>query len=100
MGAPPPAPSARPGGVLVQAIDGAPDNGQPLIYRTLIAAIALARHSVHLTKGYFVPTPDLMHVLEAAAKRGVDVVLIVPSRSDSDTAVAAGREKYEELLEA
>ena len=100
IGAPPPAPRAFAGGVTVQAIDGAPDNGQPLIYRTLIAAIALARRSVHLTTGYFVPTPDLVHVLEAAAKRGVDVELIVPSRSDSDTALAAGREKYEDLLEA
>jgi cardiolipin synthase len=84
----------------VQAIDGAPDNGQPLIYRTLIAAIALARKSVQLTTGYFVPTPDLRRVLEAAARRGIDVEVIVPSRSDSDTAVAAGREKYEDLLEA
>ncbi len=96
---PPPAPHAFPGGMRVQAIDGAPDNGQPLIYRTLLAAIALSHSSVHLTTGFFVPTPDIMRALRAAARRGVDVQVIVPGRSTSDAAVAAGRAKYGDLLE-
>ena len=97
---PPAAPPAEPNGATVQAIDGAPDNGQPLIYRTLLAAIALSRTSVHLTTGFFVPTPDLMQALELAAKRGVDVQVIVPGRSTSDAAVAAGRSRYGALLQA
>ena len=36
---PPPAPAPLPGGILVQGIDGAPIDRQPLIYRTLVAAI-------------------------------------------------------------
>ncbi len=97
---PPPAPPPSPGGMTVQAIDGAPEDGQPLIYRTLLAGIALARKSVHLTTGFFVPTPDLTRALEAAARRGVDVQVIVPGRSTSDGAVAVGRSKYGDLLEA
>ena len=96
---PPPAPRGVAGGTWVQAIDGAPDNGQPLIYRTLLAAIALSQKSVHLTTGFFVPTPDIMRALRAAARRGVDVQVIVPGRSTSDSAVAAGRAKYGDLLE-
>ena len=84
----------------MQAIDGAPDNGQPLIYRTLLAAIALSQTSVHLTTGFFVPTPDLLQALESAARRGVDVQVIVPGRSTSDGAVAAGRSEYDRLLKA
>ena len=84
----------------MQAIDGAPDNGEPLIYRTLLAAIALSRRSVHLTTGFFVPTPRLTRALEEAARRGVDVQVIVPRRSTSEAAVAAGRAKYGDLLEA
>jgi len=97
---PPPAPAALPGGIAVQAIDGAPDNGQPLIYRTLLAAITLSQRSVHLTTGFFVPTPDLARALVAAARRGVDVQVVVPGQSDSSTAVAAGRAAYGDLLEA
>jgi cardiolipin synthase len=97
---PPKAPGPFPGGLRVQAIDGAPDNGRPLIYRTLLAAITLSQHSVHLTTGFFVPTPDLLQSLIAAAKRGVDVQIIVPARTTSDASVAAGRARYGDLLEA
>jgi cardiolipin synthase len=97
---PPPAPPPFADGFLVQAIDGAPDNGHPLIYRTLLAAITLSQRSVHLTTGFFVPTPELRHALEAAARRGIDVTVIVPHLSTSDTAVAAGRSDYGDLLEA
>ncbi len=100
IGEPPPTPARLVGSTEVQAIDGAPDNGQPLIYRTLLAAIALSQKSIHLTTGFFVPTPDLAEALMAAARRGVDVQLVVPGRSDSETSVAAGRSKYGDLLEA
>lgn len=98
--APPPTPSTPRGDLLVQAIDGAPENGHPLIYRTLLSAIALSRKSVHLTTGFFAPTPDLARALRDAARRGVDVQIVVPSRSTSNAAVAAGRADYTDLLEA
>lgn len=97
---PPPPPTAPAGDTLIQAIDGAPEDGQPLIYRTLLASIALARQSVYLTTGFFVPTPDMLHALEAAARRGIDVQIIVPSNSDSSMALWAGRSDYGELLDA
>jgi cardiolipin synthase len=97
---PPPAPGPLPGGILVQAIDGAPIDRQPLIYRTLVAAIDLSKKSVHLTTGFFVPTPGLMDALQRAARRGVDVRIVVPGRSTSDAAVAAGRADYGALLES
>ena len=97
---PPPTPTIAVGGVTVQAIDGAPGNGQPLIYRTLLAAITLSQKSVHLTTGFFVPTPDLSRALLVAATRGVDVALVVPHESTSTAAIAAGRAEYGKLLEA
>lgn len=97
---PPPAPPPQPGGLDVQAIDGAPGDGQPLIYRTLLASIALSQRTVHLTTGFFVPTPDMTDALVTAARRGVDVQVIVPSQSDSGQAVWAGRAKYGPLLDA
>jgi len=67
---------------------------------SLLATIALSQRSVHLTTGFFVPTPDLARALITAARRGVDVQLVVPRESDSSAAVAAGRAEYGELLEA
>ncbi|WP_428390446.1 phospholipase D-like domain-containing protein [Lichenicoccus sp.] len=102
---PPPQSSTTPqsmprGDMLVQAIDGAPVSHHPLIYRTLLSVIGLSRHSVHLTTGFFAPTPELARALAAAARRGVDVQIVVPSQSTSDEALEAGRSHYETLLKA
>ena len=98
---PPPAPPpAFTDGVPVLAIAGTPGAGRPLIYRALLATIALAQKSVHLTTGFFAPTGDFLHALEAAARRGVDVQIIVPGRSTSPVTLAAGRADYSELLAA
>src|SRR6266566_6474879 len=43
-----------------------------------IEAIARAEHSVWLTNAYFVPDGVLLEALQAAAKRGVDVRVLVP----------------------
>ncbi len=97
---PPPPPAVRRGDALVQAIDGTPARHRTLIYRTLLVMISLARTSIHLTTGFFAPTPDLDHALEAAARRGVDVEIVVPAHSSSATVIAAGRAHYQDLLEA
>ena len=99
----PPAP-ATPGFIrgpsIVQAIDGAPVDGHPVIYETLLSAFALAKLSIHLTTGFFVPTPQMDEALQDAARRGVDVAIVVPANSDSGAARAAGRSHYADLLEA
>jgi len=98
---PPPAtPTTTRGSALVQAIDGDPNDNRPMIYRTLLVSLALAHKSIHLTTGYFVPTPDLDRALKRAARRGVDVEIVVPAHSDSDMSIAAGRSEYMSLLKA
>lgn len=96
----PPPMAVKVGDSNVQALDGSPRDGHPAIYKTLLVAIAGARHSVHLTTGFFGPPPDLLEALECAARRGVDVSIIVPSISDSDSTIAAGRSSYAGLLHA
>lgn len=96
----PPASNAMRGSALVEAIDGAPNDNHPVIYETLLSAVALAKHSIHLTTGFFGPPPALLHALADAAERGVDVALITAAHSDSDTSIAAGRSHFHELLRA
>jgi cardiolipin synthase len=94
-----PAPQAV-GGQVVRAIGSSPDDAYSLIYATLLSAIDSAETSVHLTNAYFVPDPQLLAALEAAAARGVDVTLILPGRTDSWLVFHAGRGYYERLLRA
>jgi cardiolipin synthase len=84
---------------VVRAIGSSPDEAFSLIYATLLSAIGSAETSVHLTNAYFVPDPQLLAVLEAAARRGVDVKLILPSQTDSWLVFHAGRGYYDRLLQ-
>jgi cardiolipin synthase A/B len=85
---------------VVRAIGSSPDEPFSLIYATLLSAISSAETSVHLTNAYFVPDPQLLEALEAAAGRGVEVKLILPSQTDSWLVFHAGRGYYERLLRA
>ena len=49
---------------------------------------------------YFAPGTDMVAALAAAARRGVDVALVLPGRSDFALVLHAGRSYYDELLSA
>ncbi len=85
---------------IVRAIGSTPDDPYSLIYLTLISAIGNAERQIQLTHAYFVPDPQLLQSLIEAAKRGVDVKLILPSHSDSAIVFHAGRAHYSALLKA
>ena len=70
------------------------------VYLTLMSAFESAQKSIHITMAYFVPDPAFIEVLQDAARRGVDVVLVLPGFSDSSLVFHAGRSHYENLLEA
>ncbi|MFN0161918.1 MAG: phospholipase D-like domain-containing protein [Burkholderiales bacterium] len=84
----------------VRAVGSSPDDPFSMMYLTLISAIGNAEQQVYLTNAYFVPDPQLLAALAAAARRGVDVRLILPGHSDSATTFHAGRSYYAELLAA
>jgi cardiolipin synthase len=94
-----PRPAER-GREIVRAIGSSADTEHSPIYITLLSAINGAGSSVHLTNAYFVPDPQLLEALKAAARRGVDVKLILPSQTDFWAVFHAGRSYYTELLEA
>ena len=88
------------GNQVVRAIGSTPDEAFSQIYATLMSAIASSETSVYLTNAYFAPDPQLLAVLQAAAARGVDVKLILPSQTDSWLVFHAGRAYYAQLLAA
>jgi len=94
-------PAVSPKGQEVLRIVGStPDKEVPRFYVTLLSAIRNAEKNVWLSTAYFVPTDQEEDDLIAAARRGVDVRLLLPSDSDSKMALAVGRSHYGYLLEA
>lgn len=77
-----------------------PDTDSEAIHRVFFGAIAGARERVLVATPYFVPDRSLVVALQMAALQGVDVRLILPSRSNHLVTFHAGRSFYEELIEA
>ena len=85
---------------VVRVVGSTPDKGVPRFYVTLLSAIRNAEKNVWLSAAYFVPTDQEEEDLIAAARRGIDVRLLLPSDSDSKMALAVGRSHYGYLLDA
>ena len=62
--------------------------------------VSHARHSIFLTTPYFVPNRRTQRQLCEAARRGVDVRLLVPRKNDIRIAQWAAHAAYETLLES
>jgi len=88
------------GDCLVQIVDSGPDRTWSAISQIHTHAIALADERVWLTNPYFVPSQALEEALIAAALRGVDVRLLVPSRSDSRLVTWASASYFPRLIRA
>ncbi len=88
----------RQGSEVVRAIGSSPGEPFSQIYVTLISALNSAESDILLTNAYFVPDPQLMKAMTNAVRRGVDVKLIVPSKTDSSLVFHAGRSHYDVLL--
>jgi cardiolipin synthase len=92
--------AAQPGDRVVKLVEASPGQGPSRIYTTLLAAVEASRRSVHLTMAYFAPGPEMVRALADAARRGVEVSLVLPGRSDVSLVMQAGRSYYDEMLEA
>ena len=93
-------PAQPPGDEVVRILGSSPVRLKRRYYVTVISAIRNAESSIWVTGAYFVPTHQEKQGLMAAARRGVDVRLLLPSRSDSGPALAVQHSHYEDLLRA
>jgi cardiolipin synthase len=93
-------PLERRGDLAMRVVRSDPGSQRSEMYAALLERIGAAGSRVWLTVGYFVPDPDIKQALIAAARRGVDVRLVLPGFSDFWAPVEAGRSHYEDLLVA
>jgi cardiolipin synthase len=94
---PPPRPA---GDEVMRVIAQDPQADRNEFYVEVLSAIGHAEEDAWLTFGYFVPDPQTVEALKAAARRGVDVRILVPGQSDVWLTLYAGRSHYAGLLEA
>jgi cardiolipin synthase len=88
------------GNALVRVIGSTPGTDNRITFIIYVSAITFAQNSIHLTNAYFIPDDQILDAFTAAARRGVDVKIILPSTTDSSLALNAARYNYSELLKA
>ncbi len=94
---------AEPDDAVVAIVRSGPDiegTERETIHKVFFSAITIAREKVYITTPYFIPDRAIIVALQTAALRGVDVRLLLPSKSNHPFVFHAGRFFYEELLEA
>lgn len=88
------------GHATVQVVPSGPASHPQAIQQILLMAIYAARRELVLTTPYFVPDESLLSALVTAARRGVDVRLIVPADVDSFFVRLASQAHQSDLLDA
>lgn len=89
--------SAAAGDVAVQVVGSGPDVESDLIYDAVLTTVFTANRRLWIASPYFVPDEGLVRALALAVRRGVDVRIIVPLRSNHLTADLSGASYLREL---
>lgn len=87
-------------GPLGQFLPSGPDQGDDTVYALLVDACFNARERIVAVTPYFVPDAVLLMALVLAARRGIEVDLIVPRRSNHRLADAARPGALRDMAEA
>jgi len=90
----------REGNDLIEVVGSTPGQENRITYIMYVAAFTYAQNFIHLTNSYFVPDEQTLEALTDAAKRGVDVKIILPAISDESPVFYAGRSHYRHLLKS
>jgi cardiolipin synthase len=85
-------PELRPtaGDGTLQVVGSGPDVADDLLYDAFLSLVFAARDRLWIATPYFVPDEGLLRALVLAVRRGVDVRIIVPARSNHRSADYAG----------
>lgn len=91
---------AESGKALVRVIGSTPGESNRTPFVSYVSAMSFAEHSIHMTNSYFIPDDQTVTALTDAARRGVDVKIVLPGITDSQLALHAQRYHYSDLLES
>src|SRR5215475_7209257 len=87
------------GPVLARGVTDGPDEDFEKLRWTLMGALSIARQSVRIVTPYFLPDSSVTSALNLAALRGVEVDIVLPSKSNLAFVHWASRAMWWQLLE-
>lgn len=97
--APPEADAAPAGDALCRTITEGPNEDLDRLVMLLIAAIGAARHRIRIMTPYFLPSREMIAMLQSAALRGIEVTVVLPGKNNLPYVHWATRNMLWELLQ-
>lgn len=93
------APDRQPGDpVLMRVVASGPDRSVETNHKMLIGAFSVARKSIRIMSPYFLPDRELISALATAARRGVDVDIVVPAANNLVLVDRAMTAQFDQIL--
>lgn len=85
---------------LVQISTSGPDSDWDSIMQAFFYAITTSQQYIYISTPYFIPNESILTAIKTVALSGVDVRIILPSKSDSKLTYYGSMSNLKELLEA
>jgi cardiolipin synthase len=85
---------------IMQILTSGPVGQWRTLLQAIIFVVANARQYIYIQTPYFLPTEGLNQALQTAALGGIDVKLMLPKRSDTQTANMASRSFIDDMVKA
>jgi cardiolipin synthase len=94
-----PMPANAPGApVFMRVIASGPDRSVETNHKMLIGAMSVARNSIRIMSPYFLPDRELISALVTAARRGVEVDIVVPTANNLVLVDRAMTAQFDQML--
>jgi cardiolipin synthase len=84
--------------VLMRAVPSGPDNTNETNHKMLMGAFSIARKHIRLMSPYFLPDKELISALVTAARRGVEVDIVVPAVNNLTLVDRAMSAQFDQVL--
>ena len=85
---------------MIQIAASGPDSDWASIMQAFFSAITHAQHHIYISSPYFLPNEAILTAIKVASLSGIDVRIMIPSRSDSKIVYWASRSYIGELIDA
>ncbi|HEV7246470.1 MAG TPA: phosphatidylserine/phosphatidylglycerophosphate/cardiolipin synthase family protein [Shinella sp.] len=95
IAAPPDAPDS---GMLARVVPSGPDKSLETNHRMLMGAVSVAKKHIRIMSPYFLPDRELISAIVTAARRGVEIDIVVPSANNLKLVDLAMTAQFDQML--
>ena len=93
-----PPPDAPDSGMLARVVPSGPDKSLETNHRMLMGAVSVAKRHIRIMSPYFLPDRELISAIVTAARRGVEIDIVVPSANNLKLVDLAMTAQFDQLL--